>query len=135
MRRRPPGSTRTDTFPTRRSSDLDDLSRGVRVGVLDVVTVEERVLHDLPVDRLLETFAAHAQQLIEPIARHDLVHLGAQPCGNVDLGTCLVNDPDEAVPLFARELDQTELTAVGITHGVVASDGAKRAINVIGPAV
>src|SRR3546814_4286035 len=73
MRRRPPGSTRTDTFPTRRSSDLDDLSRGVRVGVLDVVTVEERVLHDLPVDRLLETFAAHAQQLIEPIARHDLV--------------------------------------------------------------
>ena len=101
---------------------VDDLAGGIGVRVLNVIAVQERVLHDLPVGRLVEAGRAEAHQVLEVVAGQDRVHLRSEPLGDVDRGLRIVHDPDESVALLAGQLDQAVLAAVDVAEGVVAGD-------------
>ena len=114
---------------------VDMLARRVRVRVLDVVVVHERVLHQLPVGRLVEPLGPEGGQLAEPVPGQDLVHLRAQPRGDVDRRARPVDHPDQAVPLLRRQLDQPVLGPVHLAERSLAGDRPQRPVDVVGPPV
>lgn len=114
---------------------VDVLGRGVRMRVLDVIAVQEGVLHELPVDGLLEDLDARGHERSEIVRGQDGVHLGAEPVGDVDGRLGVVHHPDEPVSLLGGQLHEIALVTVGLTEGVVAGDRAQRAVGVVRPTV
>ena len=69
------------------------------------------------------------------IRREHRIDVRSEPCGDVDIGLGVVNDPDESVPFLGGDLDQAVFAAVDLTEGVVAGDRPQRAVRIVGPAV
>ena len=103
---------------------------------LDVVAVEERVLHDLPVHGLIEDHPTESRRT-PPAASTQVRPSSLPPASRPRPSSAprVVDDPDETVTLDRGQADQRGAFVVDRSEGVAERDVPQRAVATIGPRV